>query len=39
MVKAPSKHRVSQVKPNVGRFTVRIEIPGEPPYEANVWGP
>jgi hypothetical protein len=37
VVKAPSKHRVSQVQDNVGRFTVSIEIPDEPPYETNVW--
>jgi hypothetical protein len=37
VVKAPSKHRVSQVQDNVGRFTVTIEIPDEPPYETNVW--
>jgi hypothetical protein len=37
VVKAPSKHRVSKVQDNVGRFTVRVEIPDEPPYETNVW--
>ena len=37
IVKAPSKHRVSQVQDNVGRFTVRVEIPDEMPYETNVW--
>ena len=37
IVKAPSKHRVSQVKENVGRFTVNVEIPDEPQYEVDVW--
>ncbi len=37
VLKAPSKHRVTSVKENVGRFTVRIEISGEQPYETNVW--
>jgi hypothetical protein len=37
VVKAPSKHRVSKVQDNVGRFTVTIEIGDEPPYETNVW--
>jgi hypothetical protein len=37
VLKAPSKHRVSEVRDNVGRFTVRVEIPDEQPYEANVW--
>lgn len=37
VLKAPSKHRVSQVQDNVGRFTVRVEIPNEQPYETNVW--
>ena len=37
VVKAPSKHRVSQVQANVGRFTVSVAIPGEQPYEANAW--
>jgi hypothetical protein len=37
VVKAPSKHSVSEVRDNVGRFTVRVEIPDEPPYETNVW--
>jgi hypothetical protein len=36
VVKAPSKHRVSQVNANVGRYTVTIEIPGEQPYETKV---
>ena len=37
VLKAPSKHRVTSVKENVGRFTVRIEISGEQPYEVNIW--
>jgi hypothetical protein len=37
ILKAPSKHRITAVKENVGRFTVRIEITGEQPYETNVW--
>ena len=37
VLKAPSKHRITSVKENVGRFTVRIEITGEQPYEINVW--
>jgi hypothetical protein len=37
VVKAPSKHQVSQVKPNLGRFTVRVEFPGAEPYEAELW--
>jgi hypothetical protein len=37
IVKTPSKHRVSTVQDNVGRFTVTVEIPDEQPYEANVW--
>jgi hypothetical protein len=37
VLKAPSKHRVSEVKPNEGRFTVRVEIPDEEPYEVDVW--
>ena len=37
VLKAPSKHRITAVKENVGRFTVRIEITGEQPYETNVW--
>ncbi len=37
MLKAPSKHRITAVKENVGRFTARIEITGEQPYETNVW--
>ncbi len=37
VLKAPSKHRITEIKENVGRFTVRIELSGEEPYEANVW--
>jgi hypothetical protein len=37
VLKAPSKHGVSQVKPNLGRFTVRVEIAGEQPYEVGVY--
>ena len=37
VLKAPSKHRITAVKENVGRFTVRIEITGEQSYETNVW--
>src|SRR4051794_29351787 len=37
IVKAPSKHRVSQIKENVGRFTARIEVSDQPPYEVEVW--
>jgi hypothetical protein len=37
VIKAPSKHRVSTVQDNVGRFTVTVQIPDEQPYEANVW--
>jgi hypothetical protein len=37
VLKAPSKHRITEIKENVGRFTVRIEISGEPSYETNVW--
>jgi hypothetical protein len=37
VIKAPSKHRITEIKENVGRFTVRIEIPGEDSYETNVW--
>jgi hypothetical protein len=37
VVKAPSKHRVSTVQDNVGRFTVTVVIPDEPQYETNVW--
>ncbi|HEY6575134.1 MAG TPA: hypothetical protein VI029_09375, partial [Mycobacterium sp.] len=37
VMKAPSKHRITSVKENVGRFTVRIELTGEQPYEINVW--
>jgi hypothetical protein len=37
VVKAPSKNRVSTVRDNLGRFTVTVQIPDEPPYETNVW--
>jgi hypothetical protein len=37
VLKAPSKHRVSQVRPNLGRFTVRVEVPDEELYETDVW--
>jgi hypothetical protein len=37
VLKAPSKRAVSEVKPNLGRFTVRVEIPGEDLYETEVW--
>jgi hypothetical protein len=37
VLKAPSKHSVSEVKPNLGRFTVRVEIPGEQLYEVELW--
>ena len=37
VLKAPSKHRITAIKENVGRFTVRVEISGEQPYEVNVW--
>ena len=37
VLKAPSKRAVSEVKPNLGRFTVRIELPDEQPYEVDVW--
>jgi hypothetical protein len=37
ILKAPMKQRVSEVKENIGRFTVRVELPGEEPYEAKVW--
>jgi hypothetical protein len=37
IVKAPSKHRVSQVKENVGRFTVRVRLPDGELYETDVW--
>jgi hypothetical protein len=37
ILKAPSKHRVTEIKENVGRFTVRVELPGEEPYEVKVW--
>lgn len=37
ILQAPGKQRVSAVKENVGRFTVRVMLPGEEPYEINVW--
>jgi hypothetical protein len=37
VVKAPSKQRVSTVRDNVGRFTVRVAIADEQLYETNVW--
>ena len=37
IVKAPSKHGVSQVKPNLGRFTVRVQLAGDELYETEVW--
>lgn len=37
VVKAPSKHRVSTVRDNVGRFTVTVQIADEQPYETELW--
>jgi len=37
ILKAPSKHRVSTVQDNVGRFTVRVAIADGELYETNVW--
>ena len=37
VVKAPSKHRVSTVQDNVGRFTVTVQMADEQPYETEVW--
>jgi hypothetical protein len=37
VLKAPSKHRISKVQDNVGRFTVRVAIADEELYETNVW--
>src|SRR5262245_36342608 len=37
VLKAPSKRGVSQVKPNLGRFTVRVQIDGGDVYETEVW--
>jgi hypothetical protein len=34
---APDRHRVSEVKENLGRFTVSVDLPGRTPYEAKVW--
>jgi hypothetical protein len=37
VVKAPSKHRISTVRDNVGRFTVTVQMADEQPYETEVW--
>jgi hypothetical protein len=33
---APGEHWVSEVHENIGRFRVRVEIPGREPYEVQV---
>lgn len=33
---APTENSISDIAENVGRFRVRVEIPGEPPYETRV---
>src|SRR6266496_527000 len=36
ILKAPSKRAISEVKENLGRFEVRIEVPGRDPYEVTI---
>ena len=36
ILRAPTESSISDIAENVGRFRVRVEIPGEPPYEARV---
>lgn len=37
ILRAPGRRRITEVADNVGRFTVRVELPGEEPYETKVW--
>jgi hypothetical protein len=36
ILSAPTESSTSDIAENVGRFRVRVEIPGEPPYETRV---
>lgn len=36
ILKAPGKHSVSEVQENIGRFHVRVELPGGEPYEVKL---
>jgi hypothetical protein len=36
ILSAPSESSLSDIQENVGRFRVRVEIPGQPPYETKV---
>jgi len=36
ILKAPGKHTLSEIQENVGRFRVRVEVPGKEPYEVKL---
>lgn len=36
ILEAPGEHAVSEVGENIGRFQVRVELPGREPYRAKV---
>jgi hypothetical protein len=36
ILKAPSAHAISEVRENLGRFQVRIELAGRDPYEVTI---
>jgi hypothetical protein len=38
ILKAPTEDSISDIAENVDRFRVRVEIPGQPPYE-KPWRP
>ena len=36
ILEAPGEHSLSDIEENVGRFRVRVELPGETPYEVKL---
>jgi hypothetical protein len=36
ILKSPGKHSLSEIQENLGRFKVRVELPGEAPYEVKL---
>ena len=36
ILESPGKHSLSEIDENVGRFHIRVELPGEEPYEVKI---
>ena len=36
ILEAPGEHAISEVGENIGRFHVRVELPGREPYQAKA---